>query len=190
MEIKETSTNLVEVIGHYEIYESEARKGTCDAFFILDRADESNRLGNQWTLENARNLVNHQIDAEAFAYENLKANRKYRDVRAAVKDNYEVGALLRYSWGYDQTNIDYFCIVAVSKSGDYVTVLPVKSGAITETGWCQGECVASNEIQFHKKAIRRKLAKDKDGKPFGIAVNSYGWCSLYEGQIDHWTAYH
>lgn len=192
MQEKEAATNLRETIAHYEIYESlqDHNKNTVHNFFIVDTANEHNILHSQWTIENARDYVQRLVDAEAAAYENRRNNRRFKTVKPHVSDSYEVGALLVYSWGYDQTNIDYYCIVDVSKSGDYVTLLPVRSAAIKETGWLQGECVASNTINFEKKAFRRKLARDKDSKPFGVAINSYGWCSLYDGGVDHWTAYH
>lgn len=189
MELRETSTNLVETIAHYQIYESARDKGTYQAFFIIDTFNESNHVSPQWTLEDAKYTVERKVEAEAEAAENLRANRKYMEVKPHVSNEYEVGALLKFSWGYDQTNIDYFVIVAVSKSGNYVTLLPV--GSISaDTGWLRGDCVPSNTISFHAKAFRRKLAKDKDGKPFGVAIRSYGWCSLYSGGVDHWTAYH
>lgn len=106
-----------------------------------------------------------------------------------VSENYEVGAILEYSWGYDQTNIDFFVIVKRTESpkATWLTLLPIKYGTNTETAWLQGNCTPG-EVVTTAKPIRRKLHK-WDGQEHGVAIRSYGWCSLWDGKPAHWTAY-
>jgi len=48
----------------------------------------------------------------------------------------EIGDIFYTSWGYDQTNIDFFEVVAVTEK--MATVKPIREKR-TETGWLRGE---------------------------------------------------
>lgn len=56
------------------------------------------------------------------------------DEAAAMREALQVGALLYYSWGYEQTNIDYFEVVRRSKTGATVWVRPICSQQVEATG--------------------------------------------------------
>lgn len=62
------------------------------------------------------------------------ANRKAaeRAEKAAWVHGFKVGDLLSYSWGYDQTNIDYFEVTAVY--GRMVGIRPIGSKTTESTG--------------------------------------------------------
>ena len=111
-----------------------------------------------------------------------------------VSDKYEVGAILEHSWGYDdQTNIDYFVIVKRSETPKaiWLTLLPMTIGSREETMWAQGTCVPG-VVKADAKPFRRKLhvdTRNAERREFGVAIESYGWCSLWDGKASHWTAY-
>jgi hypothetical protein len=107
-----------------------------------------------------------------------------------VADKYEIGAILEYSWGYDQTNIDYFMVTKRTdspKGATFLTLIPMRSKIVEQTGYMQGTSVPS-EPEFDAKPIRRKLHK-WDGTEHGVSIRSYGWCGLWDGKPSHWTAY-
>ena len=66
-----------------------------------------------------------------------KAERKA--ARAAFTTSLKVGDILRNSWGYEQTNIDYFEVVEVKPGGKSVLIRKIAQSS-EETGFLQGKC--------------------------------------------------
>ena len=52
----------------------------------------------------------------------------------------------------------------------------------------RGEVIPSDELDTNEPIIRRKV-HTRDGKESGIAIKSYGWASLWDGQPEHFTSY-
>lgn len=106
-------------------------------------------------------------------------------------EQYEVGAILESSWGYDQTNIDFFVVVKrtdSAKGQTWLTLQEMGYGTREENGFMQGDCTPG-EVRENAKPIRRKLHK-WEGQERGVSIHgSYGWCSLWDGKSSHWTAY-
>lgn len=101
-----------------------------------------------------------------------------------VADHYEVGAILEHSWGYDQTNIDYFAVLKRSETpkGDvWLTLVPMTNAGTVETGFMSGETTPGT-VDGSAKAFRRKLHV-WNGEERGVSIHkSYGWCSLWDGK--------
>jgi len=103
-----------------------------------------------------------------------------------VEQIYTAGKIISNHWGYDQTNIDFYKIT--KRKGNFVTLEPLKSieksdGALTMTG-----TTIPGAPKPAGKIIRRKV-HTRDGKESGIAVESYGWASLWDGQPEHYSSY-
>ena len=130
----------------------------------------------------------------------------------------QVGDIFRASWGYDQTNIDYWEIVAVK--GKAVEVLKISQQS-EDTGWLQGDCVpapgryleepdytSAESIAHHERTGRyltqvpkpRRMVPQRgyNGEPV-LSVYSFAHARLHKPQEvapgvkvfapDHWTAY-
>ena len=107
--------------------------------------------------------------------------KNLQNVIPAVSTNYEVGAILYDSWGFEQTNIDFYCIVKVS--GEFVTVLPMTKICGEMTFGLTRENTPG-EIDFSAKPIRKKL-KSFNGEISGFSLRNYtggGWCNLWNGK--------
>ena len=133
-------------------------------------------------------------DRSALVSEPAEAERRQQPF-LALADGYQVGAIVDSSWGYDQTNIDFYRIE--KRTGQFVTLLPLKS-ALSETagGFMSGhrrplttpkDYLADHDVAWGNKdpespkpAFRRKLCF-RDGKPVGLTI-SHGWCSLWNGK--------
>lgn len=54
----------------------------------------------------------------------------------------EVGDVFEYSWGYDQTNVDYFEVIAVTPSGKSVRLRPIGARSVPHSeGFMSDRCV-------------------------------------------------
>lgn len=75
-------------------------------------------------------------------FDAARERAQYKAARMAEKkafvNPYKVGDVFRSSWGYDQTNINYFEVVAVS--GSMLTVRELAQSSV-ETGFMSGQCV-------------------------------------------------
>lgn len=97
--------------------------------------------------------------------------------------SYEVGAILCDTWGCEQTNVDFYCIVKVS--GDWVTVAPMTKITIPDGNHLN---MTTKEmpgvIKQDKPTIRKKL-KRFNSEISGFSFRGYGgggWCSLWTGK--------
>lgn len=106
-----------------------------------------------------------------------------------VEQIYTVGKIVEFSWGYDQTNIDYYLITKRSKQ--FVTLQAIAARQVPRASdpWMTGHSVPDPDHPLPKPAIRRKVAV-WDGKERGIAIESYGWADLWDGKPSNWTSYH
>jgi len=117
-----------------------------------------------------------------------KADRKA--AAKAVGRGLDVGDVLRCSWGYEQTNIDYYEVTALV--GARMVEIRKIAAKTTETGWCCGTCVPM--VGEYIDEPMRKVAKDG-------AVRIASYASAYKMQptvsvgnvrtygSDSWTAY-
>lgn len=84
----------------------------------------------------------------------------------AMKDGYLPGAIISHSWGFDQTNVDFYHIE--KRNGEWVTLIPIGSN-ITENGFMAGTATPIDQPKASRKRLRKKL-KFQKGKPTGIAA--------------------
>jgi len=82
------------------------------------------------------------------------AARLLRRQAAKQPHTLKVGDVLNTSWGYDQTNVDFYEVVAVS--GVMVTLREI-AATVTETGFMCGETVPEPG-QFVGEPIRRRAS--------------------------------
>ena len=130
-------------------------------------------------------------------YEGLKATaaRKAEQKKAKVEyvHDVKVGDVFRCSWGYDQTNIDYYEVVAVR--GKLVDIRPIAQQS-EGTGWLQGKCVPSPGSYIGDVITKR--VQDCAGKPC-LTITSFS-SAFRETPVEivpglkvfsesHWTAY-
>jgi hypothetical protein len=121
------------------------------------------------------------------------------------KTDPEVGQILYSSWGYDQTNIDFYQIVRVSEKGS-VWVLPMEQLVQKALAWEQYEVIPGNVIT--EREVREYFGeKNENGfqdwrtikqpikpsrhkwKSSGISLTSYSGAWLWDGKPKHMTRY-
>lgn len=61
-----------------------------------------------------------------------------------VADKIEPGAILFSSWGYDQTNVDFYMVTRVTKSSAWI--VPMSAPVVEQTGFMSENVVAGEPI--------------------------------------------
>jgi hypothetical protein len=129
----------------------------------------------------------HKSDALPRVLQNLfdqhaAATARRTASRKAAVNKLQVGHILRSSWGYDQTNIDYYQVTEVS--GCMVTVREIGAVQLSgNEGWMQGKCMPDPDN--FKGAPKRYRSRGDS-----VRISSCQTAFLWQGRPDHWTAYH
>lgn len=112
--------------------------------------------------------------------------KKVKEHESAPREDWELvpGAILSSSWGYEQTNIDWYEVI--KRKGDWVWVEKI-GGHATETGWCRGTTLPNPEHRTGK--ILRRRVNAHNGKESGVRITSYAHASLWDGKPEHWSSY-
>lgn len=105
-----------------------------------------------------------------------------------MASQYVESAILEHSWGYEQTNIDYWIIV--KRSGDWLWLDAIGKKNMVETGSMRGTCEPDPTKKLDKRRIRRKLHVSKyGGMDMGVAISqSGGWAEVWNGKPSHWSS--
>lgn len=94
-----------------------------------------------------------------------------------------VGDIWYSTWGYEQTNVDFYEVTKVTKC--MVTLTRIGSEK-DESGWCQGTCTPKPGC-YIGKPIRRKFSMY--GEQLLVSVNSYANAYPWDGKPKHYTSY-
>jgi hypothetical protein len=99
--------------------------------------------------------------------------KQSRELKARLKaerlqpHDVKIGEVFKCSWGYDQTNVDFFQVVGVT--GSMVEVRPIAQMS-EETGFMSGEC-APQIGQYIGDSMRKKVSMS-GGSP-SIRIHSF-----------------
>jgi len=96
----------------------------------------------------------------------------------------EVGAILESSWGYDQTNVDFYEVVSVTPT--MVTVRKLRANVVAQPAYLTSR-VEPVESDYDGEPIRRKV-HTYGSSPF-IAIESYANAYLWDGTPQTATHY-
>ena len=131
----------------------------------------------------------HAAMQERRRKESEERRRREREAAASVS----VGDVFVTSWGYEQTNVDYFEVV--EKHGQYVTVRPIASRTVENTGWMQrtveavpGSYLSSSTLLDGESSARRKV-KGTAGRPC-IDLQDFAQAVIWDGKPDHESSYY
>lgn len=136
--------------------------------------------------ESGRAQMERRINEHFAMWQKIEAESR---VRKAKPRELEVGDILRASWGYDQTNIDFYEVVKLV--GESMVEIREIQQARSEVGWAVGKCVPLPG-QYRGDAMRKKADGDL------VKIESYAYARKIEPQIiggvpvydsSNWSAY-
>jgi len=136
-----------------------------------------------------------------------EAKERKKKARARFQNPFSVGDILHHSWGYDQTNCDFYQVVEVKKASVVLrkiagktvpdsegfmsqSLMPEKDAFIVEGH--QALTKYSKAISPENPTIFKRVSfyvKDDDSLRYYIPT-PYGWCDLWDGkpQYSSWYA--
>ena len=119
--------------------------------------------------------VKNQEDEEVAAH-NEYLNEKKEEMKLFVP-----GAILYSSWGYDQTNIDFYEIL--ERKNDFVIIQEIGQIRDHDSRGDSGNCMPNKEIKIGEP-FRKKITKRAS-----INLESYKYCCLWNGIHLYWSSY-
>lgn len=124
------------------------------------------------------------------AFEGRRASLAFRADQLATRKaalakphELQVGHVLICSWGYDQTNIDWYQVVELV--GARSVRLRRLRGIVTRSdGWASGQCVPDLDDDSATETLLKRV-----GAGGGVKIKSYASAHLWDGRPRSWTAY-
>ena len=173
-EIKDVNTDAVAYVEDWE-------NGTkYTAMVFAGKRSKYDKYYGFKTAERRDEYVKQYFEDIAASYESKKKYAEKKKAMAAEnQESYKVGNILYSSWGYDQTNIDYYQVI--EKTAKMVTIQKIASESV-ETH-CGGayESVMPTKDNFIGKPIKKKVGA------YGVKLNSYATASHWDGRAKHET---
>lgn len=125
------------------------------------------------------------IAGEAARKECKDMARNRRNGDGSGHDDISVGDVFSASWGYDQTNVNFYQVVG--KSGATMLILREVHANSTDAGNCSsGECTARlNEFKGDKLLRKKYNAGSKS-----VRINSVQYASLWDGTPQYCSSGH
>ena len=129
-----------------------------------------------------------------------------QEARKRFQNPYKVGDILHHSWGYDQTNCDFYQVVEVKKAS--VVLRPIYAKPVEGSQGFMSESLMprkdafidscshaltkhDNPITPENPSILKRVGfyvQEDDSLKYYIPV-PYGWCDLGEGKAEYSSWY-
>jgi hypothetical protein len=139
--------------------------------------------------------ANAYLDKRQAELEKCAARKAERKAEKAEKmaqpHKLKVGDVLKASWGYEQTNVDYYEVIKLS--GKRTVTLRAIAQDSMDTGWQRGRCTPVKG-HYIGEPLNRRVLESGDA----VKIKSYMYASLKKPTViegvevyasDHWTAY-
>lgn len=162
----------------------------CQGTGNVPRAISENRISKSQLQKLIQKIVSEQVHGGDFAAwgdekETPAASTSEPSSAETPKNMPNVGDIFVSNWGYDQTNIDFYKVVAVSKSGG-PGVKIVKLGKVflkKKPGEDYQDAVVPDKDRVISDAVAKRI-----GKSGSIKINSYAWAYPWDGKPEYQTA--
>jgi hypothetical protein len=98
-----------------------------------------------------------------------------------------IGAVFCWSWGYDQTNVDYYQVVGLTRCG--VRVRPIAAERVPGSGGQMSCRVRPARDHFISEKVETKRVGRTNRGDYYLA-KPYGWCDLVkDGETEYCSWY-
>lgn len=125
-----------------------------------------------------RKLPPGEAQAQANVADALKRSLAYKNPHG---DKIGIGTILYRSWGYDQTNINYYQVVGMSPTGKTVKIREIAQIDRGASGPMSGKTRAVPGAWIGDRPMTRRVNMGYRGQP-GVNFNSYSSLSIWNGE--------
>lgn len=151
-------------------------------FYAMGYAGKSAKAAFNYSFHKRENR--DQYVTEFFS--RLAARELRRRVAKTQRDAFEhtlkVGDILVCSWGYEQTNIDWYEVVRVPSTKSAV-IREIANATKEETGFMTGSCTPAPG-----KYVGEEMTK-RVGHGNSVRIASYSHASPWDGKPERWSSY-
>ncbi len=121
--------------------------------------------------------------------EESRANRRKTQTKVVAGDHFEVGDILSYSWGYDQTNVDFFQVVRVLNR--QVELRKVYQNSSDRQGGPTGGYCQPRRFEFVEgsEPFKKSVQVFREGEPGYISFD-HGVGRKWDGKALYTSSYH
>ena len=129
-------------------------------------------------LEYYNNIINNH--KKHLEYK-LEHKQKAKESKEILKQKIKTGTILYTSWGYEQTNVEFFEVLEIK--GAVVTLREIMQDA-RETGFMSGQCVPiPGKYNEKEPAIKRRITAH------GIKISNCTTAWLWDGTPCYYSYY-
>lgn len=135
--------------------------------------------------EHRQEYLNREIESIKQRREQISKRKTEESEKVTLMRNQiQVGDIFSYSWGYDQTNVEFFQVTEVSKTRKSVTVREIQSKLIPNEGkgTMSGYCQPVKDF-FIGEPLKKTI------KPYGISFQ-FGNGTLTTPESKHYTSWY
>jgi hypothetical protein len=99
--------------------------------------------------------------------------------------SFNIGDVLYSSWGYDQTNINFYQVIKVSEKT--LTLRQIEGKVSEESGFMTSEKTPVLD-KFRDNEFRKKIKTSYEGEKY-IDISGYEYAQLWDGKPKTCTSY-
>lgn len=125
-------------------------------------------------------LVREAEDRFLSHTQEVSERRQKRKGNPELHELVKLGSIFVTSWGYEQTNIEFFQVI--ERKETMVVIRPIKQQQGEATSWCSAKTIALPN-EFFGEPMKKRLAFDC-GKP-SISIYSFASAYLWDGKERH-----
>jgi hypothetical protein len=129
----------------------------------------------------------HKVKHDVERLDEAQHKHMMRGIGTMNPNEINKGDILVCSWGYDQTNIDFYYVI--KKTGLNVTIIPMSNKLVTYDSHYMTGTVIPNEPNYNAKPMRRKIQKSSISNSLWIKINSFSSASKWSGKPQHFSNY-
>ncbi len=135
-----------------------------------------------WHYKHRTEQEQREFIATRKAGEDMEQQRRDRYAREAMEraDKMQPGAILCSTWGYEQTNVDFYKVI--ERKASSVVIVEIGQHR-TYSGDMQGNCTPDPDTIISEPFLKRV------NKWGGVNLATYKHCQLWDGQPMGWSSY-
>lgn len=176
----------------YRAWEVTGGQNLGESCYVMERNPKKGRLGGECYLfatKDAAEAYAARRISEDLEREKLKAERRAAKAaqRKATPNPFKVGMLFINSWGYEQTNVDYFQVVRLTPRGVYLRPIGSKSCVNSTVSHGMADTVVPDKDNFTGPEIFKPILP---GSEKGYLSAEFGCMKLCNEEDSHYRSWY